>query len=250
MICVNKLCKSFGRNHVLREIDLEIAPGSVVAVIGPSGAGKSTLLRCINLLERPESGTIQVDDIALDCRHFSKHDMYRLRRKMSMVFQSFNLFVHKTALANVEEGLVVVQKMRRREARELAQYHLQKVGLADKMNAFPSELSGGQQQRVAIARAVAMNPRVILFDEPTSALDPELVQEVLASIRQVAAEGNTMVVVTHELSFARDLASDLVFLESGKILETGKAKDFFAGPKTDRASSFLRQYFTDYTFQI
>jgi L-cystine transport system ATP-binding protein len=250
MISVSKLRKSFGETKVLHEIDLEVAPGSVVAIIGPSGAGKSTLLRCLNLLERPESGTIRVDDLLLNYERFTKHEMYRLRRKMSMVFQSYNLFAHRTALANVEEGLVVVQKMRREDARKLACLHLEKVGLADKMNAYPSELSGGQQQRVAIARAVAMNPRVILFDEPTSALDPELSREALASIKKVAAEGNTMVVVTHELSFARDVATEIIFLDGGKITETGSAKEFFSHPQTERARSFLQQYFVDYTFQI
>jgi L-cystine transport system ATP-binding protein len=188
--------------------------------------------------------------MTLNFGHFSKQDMYTLRRKMSMVFQSYNLFAHKTALANVEEGLLVVRKMRREEARELARHHLEKVGLANKMDAYPSELSGGQQQRVAIARAAAMRPRVILFDEPTSALDPELSQEVLASIKKVAAEGNTMIVVTHELMFARELATKVVFLDGGAITEEADAKEFFAHPATGRARAFLRQYFADYSFQI
>ena len=250
MISIKGLSKSFGADQVLKDIDLDIPAGSVVALIGPSGAGKSTLLRSINLLERPEAGTIRVDDLFLDYRHVGKHDMYRLRRKMAMVFQSFNLFAHKTALGNVEEGLVAVQKIRRPEARDLARHHLEKVGLAGKLNAYPSELSGGQQQRVAIARAVAMNPQVILFDEPTSALDPELVQEVLGTIRAVAAEGNTLVVVTHELNFARELASKVVFIDDGRILESSEAKDFFARPQTERAAAFLSQYFSDYTFSI
>ena len=250
MIRIQNLSKTFGGEHALKNINLDIPAGSVVALIGPSGAGKSTLLRCINLLERPESGSIRVGDLTLDYRHIHQHDMYRLRRKMAMVFQSFNLFAHKTALGNVEEGLVVVQKMPRREARDLARRHLEKVGLADKLNAYPSELSGGQQQRVAIARAVAMHPEVILFDEPTSALDPELVQEVLASIRTVAAEGNTLVVVTHELSFARELASQVVFLDGGTIVEAADAATFFAHPQSERAAAFLNQYFSDYTFSI
>jgi L-cystine transport system ATP-binding protein len=250
VITIKNLSKSFGGEHALKNIDLDIPAGSVVAIIGPSGAGKSTLLRCINLLERPQSGTIRVDDMALDYRHFSKQEMYRLRRKMAMVFQSFNLFSHKTALGNVEEGLIAVQKMARREAHALARYHLEKVGLAGKLDSYPSQLSGGQQQRVAIARAVAMNPQLILFDEPTSALDPELVQEVLASIRKVAAEGRTLVVVTHELSFARELADWVVFLENGVILEASDAKSFFSHPQTERAAAFLNQYFNDFTFSI
>ena len=250
MISIKNLSKSFGADAVLKNIDLDIPAGSVVALIGPSGAGKSTLLRCINLLEQPEAGSIAVGDMTLDYRHFTKQDRYRLRRKTAMVFQSFNLFAHKTALGNVEEGLVVVRKVPRREAREQARYHLEKVGLSDKLSSYPSELSGGQQQRVAIARAVAMNPEVILFDEPTSALDPELVQEVLATIRKVAAEGNTLVVVTHELSFARELATKVVFLDGGTILEAQDAAGFFSHPQTERAAAFLNQYFSDYTFTI
>jgi L-cystine transport system ATP-binding protein len=247
---VRGLCKSFGKNRVLKNISLDIAPGSVTAILGPSGAGKSTLLRCMNLLERPESGTITVGDQTLDYRRFTRQEMYSLRRKMSMVFQGYNLFAHKTALSNVEEGLIVVRGMGRAEAGELARHHLEKVGLADKMDAYPAQLSGGQQQRVAIARAVAMNPQVILFDEPTSALDPELVQEVLQSMRRVAAEGNTMVVVTHELSFARDAATQVVFLADGEITETEETREFFAHPKTERAQSFLQQFIPDFGYQI
>ncbi|MDR1105712.1 MAG: amino acid ABC transporter ATP-binding protein [Treponema sp.] len=250
MISIRSLNKSYGDNHVLHDINLDVAPGAVVVIIGPSGSGKSTLLRCINLLERSQSGFITVDDETLDCRHYTKKDTYRLRRKTSMVFQGYNLFLHKTALANVEEGLLVVRKMPRRKARELARYHLEKVGLGDKMSAYPSSLSGGQQQRVAIARAVAMNPRVILFDEPTSALDPELVQEVLGTMRKVAAEGNTMIVVTHELAFAREVGTSVVFLEKGRILEEGPTKEFFSHPKKERTRQFLQQFSPDYSFQI
>jgi len=250
MIEINGLHKTFGENEVLRGIDLTVSPGSVVAVLGPSGAGKSTLLRCINLLERPDAGKIRIDDLSLDYRHFTKQEMYMLRRKTSMVFQSYNLFAHRTALANVMEGLVIVQKMPVKEAEEAARAELAKVGLADKADAWPTQLSGGQQQRVAIARAVVMRPKVILFDEPTSALDPELVQEVLQTMRLVASEGHTMIVVTHELAFARDAASDIVFLAEGKILEKGPTGEFFSNPKTERAKAFLQQYSPDYGFQI
>ena len=191
-----------------------------------------------------------MDGESFGCSSYTKGDAYRLRRKTSMVFQSYNLFLHKTALANVEEGLIVVRKMTRQQAREISEYHLEKMGLADKMNAYPAELSGGQQQRVAIARAVAMNPKVILFDDPTSALDPELVQEVLVAMKKVAAEGNTMIVVTHELTFARDVGTKIVFLEQGFILEEGQAKEFFAHPQKERTRQYLQRFSMDYSFHI
>jgi ABC-type polar amino acid transport system ATPase subunit len=250
MIAIHGLNISFGGNRVLRNIDLEVEPGSVVVIIGPSGAGKSTLLRCINLLETPESGTIRIGGQTLDYKTHTKHEVYSLRRKTSMVFQGYNLFLHKTALANVEKGLVAVKGMSKKEARDLAVFHLEKTGLADKLLAYPAELSGGQQQRVAIARAVAMNPQVILFDEPTSALDPELVQEVLLSMRKVASEGNTMIVVTHELAFARDVGSKIVFLADGTILEQESPGEFFTHPRTERARAFMRQFSGDYEYQI
>jgi L-cystine transport system ATP-binding protein len=250
MITIHGLNKSFGGNHVLRNIDLDVEQGSVVVIIGPSGAGKSTLLRCINMLETPESGTIHIDEQTFDYKKHTKHEVYSLRRKTSMVFQGYNLFLHRTALANVEEGLITVKGMSRKEARELAAAQLEKVGLADKLSAYPAELSGGQQQRVAIARAVAMNPRVVLFDEPTSALDPELVQEVLVSMRKVASDGNTMIVVTHELSFARDVGSKIVFLAGGAILEQESPREFFFHPRSDRARIFLQQFSNDYGYQI
>jgi ABC-type polar amino acid transport system ATPase subunit len=250
MIAIHGLNISFGENHVLRNIDLEVEPGSVVVIIGPSGAGKSTLLRCINLLETPESGTIRIGDQTLNYKTHTKQEVYRLRRKTSMVFQGFNLFLHKTALANVEEGLVTVKGMSKKDARSLAVFYLEKAGLADKLSAYPAQLSGGQQQRVAIARAVAMNPQVILFDEPTSALDPELVQEVLSSMRKVASEGITMIVVTHELAFARDVGSKIVFLSEGAVLEQERPAIFFARPRTERARTFMQQFSGDYGYQI
>jgi L-cystine transport system ATP-binding protein len=250
MISLRGIHKSFDTNHVLHGIDLDVERSQVVVILGPSGSGKSTLLRCINLLEMPESGTITIDGQTLDSKKHTRRDIYELREKTSMVFQSYNLFPHKTALANVEEGLLAVRKMAKKEAQELALYQLEKVGLSDKINAYPAELSGGQQQRVAIARAVAMNPKVILFDEPTSALDPELVQDVLVSIRKVAAEGNTMIVVTHELAFARDLGSTIVFIADGNILEQSPPDKFFRQPETDRARQFLQQFSADYGYQI
>ncbi|MDR0710515.1 MAG: amino acid ABC transporter ATP-binding protein [Spirochaetaceae bacterium] len=250
MIAIHGLNISFGENRVLKNIDLDVEPGTVVVIIGPSGAGKSTLLRCINLLETPESGTICIGEQTLDYKTHTKHEVYSLRRKTSMVFQGYNLFLHKTALANVEEGLITVKGMSKKEARDMAVFHLEKVGLADKLSAYPAELSGGQQQRVAIARAVAMNPQVILFDEPTSALDPELVQEVLLSMRKVASEGNTMIVVTHELAFARDVGSKIVFLAEGTILEQESPGCFFTHPRTERARVFMQQFSGDYGYQI
>jgi L-cystine transport system ATP-binding protein len=250
MIEIRGLNKSYGGNQVLYDIDLEVLPSNVVVIIGPSGSGKSTLLRCINLLERPESGIIRVNGETLDYQNHTKKEVYQLRRKTSMVFQGYNLFLHMTALANVEEGLIAVRGMSRPQARELAVYHLEKVGLADKLTAYPAELSGGQQQRVAIARAVAMEPKVILFDEPTSALDPELVQEVLISMRKVAAEGNTMIVVIHELAFARDVGTKIIFLAEGRILEQAEAKEFFARPKMERTQQFLQQFSADYAYTI
>ncbi|GHT77653.1 arginine ABC transporter ATP-binding protein [Spirochaetia bacterium] len=250
MIEIRGLNKSYGANHVLHDIDLDVTPGSVVVIIGPSGSGKSTLLRCVNLLETPESGTIRINDQTLEYQKHTKAEVYELRRKTSMVFQGYNLFLHMTALANVEEGLVTVRGMSRPQAKELARYQLEKVGLAEKMSAYPAELSGGQQQRVAIARAVAMEPKVILFDEPTSALDPELVQEVLVSMRKVASEGNTMIVVTHELSFARDVGTKVVFLSDGRILEQAEAKEFFEHPRFERTQQFLQQFSADYGYQI
>jgi ABC-type polar amino acid transport system ATPase subunit len=246
MITIHGLNISFGENHVLQNINLEVEQGSVVVIIGPSGAGKSTLLRCVNLLETPESGTIRIGDQTLNYKTHTKNEVYSLRRKTSMVFQGYNLFLHKTALANVEEGLVTVKGMSKKEARDLAVFHLEKTGLADKLLAYPPELSGGQQQRVAIARAVAMNPQVILFDEPTSALDPELVQEVLVSMKKVASEGNTMIVVTHELAFARDVGSKIVFLADGMILEQDNPGCFFTRPRTERARMFMQQFSGDY----
>jgi L-cystine transport system ATP-binding protein len=244
MITVEKLTKEFKGNQVLKGIDLKVEPGEVVAIIGPSGSGKTTLLRCLNLLEEPSSGTIVVGDIKIDGnKPLSQQQglIRQLRQHVGFVFQNFNLFPHRTALENVIEGPTVVKKVPREQAVELARKLLAKVGLAGKEDAYPRRLSGGQQQRVAIARALAMEPEVILFDEPTSALDPELVGEVLNAIRALAEENRTMVIVTHEMKFARDVANRVVFIDKGVIVEQGEAKELFANPKEERTRQFLER---------
>jgi cystine transport system ATP-binding protein len=244
MITVEKLTKEFKGNQVLKGIDLNVEPGEVVAIIGPSGSGKTTFLRCLNFLEEPTSGTIVVGDIKVDSsKPISQQQglIRQLRQHVGFVFQNFNLFPHRTALENVIEGPIVVKKMPREQAVELGRTLLAKVGLAGKEDAYPRRLSGGQQQRVAIARALAMEPEVILFDEPTSALDPELVGEVLSAIRALAEEKRTMVIVTHEMSFARDVANRVVFIDKGVIVEQGEAKALFANPKEERTRQFLER---------
>jgi polar amino acid transport system ATP-binding protein len=226
---------------VLKGVSLNVDAGQVVCLIGPSGSGKSTLLRCINGLETHDAGTITVDGLAVDAR--SKH-IHELRMQVGMVFQRFNLFPHRSALENVCEGPVFVKKEGRAQAREKARHLLDKVGLAHRIDAYPSELSGGQQQRVAIARALAMEPKAILFDEPTSALDPELVGEVLNVMRQLAYDGMTMIVVTHEMSFAREVADRVCFLYDGTICEEGAAADLLERPQHPRTRDFLRRVLT------
>ncbi|SDG04544.1 L-cystine ABC transporter ATP-binding protein /Diaminopimelate ABC transporter ATP-binding protein [Pseudomonas seleniipraecipitans] len=245
MITVRNLTKAFKGQTVLAGIDLDIAPGEVVAIIGPSGSGKTTLLRCLNLLETPDSGSIRVADIEIDAsKPISQQQglIRKLRQHVGFVFQSFNLFPHRTALENVIEGPVVVKKQPRPQAVELGRQLLAKVGLAGKEDAFPKRLSGGQQQRVAIARALAMEPQVILFDEPTSALDPELVGEVLATIRALAEEKRTLVIVTHEMSFARDVANRAIFIDNGVIVEQGDARELLSAPKQARTQQFLSKF--------
>ncbi|EZP28881.1 L-cystine ABC transporter ATP-binding protein TcyN [Pseudomonas sp. RIT288] len=245
MIVVEKLTKQFKGQEVLKGIDLEVKEGEVVAIIGPSGSGKTTFLRCLNFLEQPTSGRIKVGDIEIDTsRPLSQQQslVRNLRQHVGFVFQNFNLFPHRTALENVIEGPIVVKKMPREQAVALGMKLLAKVGLAGKEDAYPRRLSGGQQQRVAIARALAMEPEVILFDEPTSALDPELVGEVLATIRGLAEEKRTMVIVTHEMGFARDVANRVVFFDKGVIVEQGEAKALFANPKEERTKQFLSKF--------
>ncbi|ELZ8934181.1 L-cystine ABC transporter ATP-binding protein TcyN [Cronobacter dublinensis] len=242
---VKNLVKQFHGQTVLHGIDLEVQTGEVVAIIGPSGSGKTTLLRSINLLEQPESGTVRVGDILIDTAKSAREQrgMVRaLRQQVGFVFQSFNLFPHRTVLENIIEGPVIVKGEPKAEATARARELLAKVGLSGKENSYPKRLSGGQQQRVAIARALAMRPEVILFDEPTSALDPELVGEVLNTIRQLAQEKRTMVIVTHEMSFARDVADRAIFMDQGKIVEQGEAKALFANPTQPRTRQFLDKF--------
>ncbi|MEU1890217.1 amino acid ABC transporter ATP-binding protein [Streptomyces pristinaespiralis] len=228
--------KHFGQLHVLQDIHLTVGRGEVVVVIGPSGSGKSTLCRIINRLETVESGDILIDGQPLPAEG---RDLARLRADVGMVFQSFNLFAHKTVLANVSLGPVKARGRKREEADRRSRELLERVGLADQAHKYPAQLSGGQQQRVAIARALAMDPKVMLFDEPTSALDPEMINEVLEVMQQLAAEGMTMVVVTHEMGFARSAANRVVFMADGRIIEDRTPDDFFTHPETDRAKDFL-----------
>jgi len=244
---VKNLVKKFHGQTVLHGIDLEVNEGEVVAIIGPSGSGKTTLLRSINLLEHPESGSIRVGTITIDtARALSqqKGEIRQLRQHVGFVFQSFNLFPHRTVLENIIEGPVIVKGEAKAEAETRARELLAKVGLSGKETSYPKRLSGGQQQRVAIARALAMRPDVILFDEPTSALDPELVGEVLSTIRQLAQEKRTMVIVTHEMSFARDVADRAIFMDQGRIVEQGPAKTLFADPQQPRTRQFLEKFLT------
>ncbi|MZQ86415.1 ATP-binding cassette domain-containing protein [Paenibacillus sp. 5J-6] len=250
MIHLSNITKSFGRNQVLKGINLTVNKGEVVAILGPSGSGKTTLLRCLNYLEKPNDGAIVIDNFSVDCKKASKKDIHQLRQKTAMVFQQYNLFRHKTALENVMEGLLIVKKLPKDEARSISVELLQKVGLGEKLDAYPSQLSGGQQQRVGIARALALNPEVILFDEPTSALDPELVGEVLAVIRKIAKEGITMIIVTHEMTFAQDVASHVVFMDEGAIVEEGKPNELFNRPKEERTKQFLSRIRPELSYSI
>lgn len=240
LIEIEHLSKSFpGGTEVLKDISLEIHKGDIVAIIGPSGTGKSTLLRCLNYLTVPSEGKIRIGECWVDAKSHTKEEVYALRRKSSMVFQQFNLFKNKTALENVMEALTKVQKMPKAEAEEISKRLLEQVGMGDRMDFYPSKLSGGQQQRVGIARALAVNPEVILFDEPTSALDPEWVKEVLATIQEVAKEGRTMIIVTHEISFARQVANRILFMEEGKIQVDAPPEEFFSDTKQERLQQFL-----------
>lgn len=247
MIKIESVHKYFGKNHVLDDINLEIQQGEVMCVVGPSGSGKSTLLRCLNHLERITSGKIYIDNELADHRENDKDILKTDPKKVSalcaelgMVFQRFNLFPHKTALQNVSIAPITVRKIDKAKAEDKAMALLTKVGLAEKANEYPSRLSGGQQQRVAIARALAMEPKIMLFDEPTSALDPELVGEVLEVMKQLARDGMTMMVVTHEMGFAREVGTRLIFMDQGKIVEQGIPKEVFENPKNERTKEFFR----------
>ncbi|WP_301172059.1 amino acid ABC transporter ATP-binding protein [Brevibacillus nitrificans] len=241
MISITDLHKQFAQLKVLRGISLDVAKGKVVVIIGPSGSGKTTLLRCLNALEVPTSGSVQIGDVRLDfSKKVERSSLPILRKQTGMVFQSYNLFPHMTALENVMEGPVTVKKISKEKAREKASSLLVKVGLGDKLDHYPAQLSGGQQQRVGIARALAMDPQVMLFDEPTSALDPELVGEVLKVMKELAQEGMTMVVVTHEMGFARDVADEVIFMDQGVIVEHGTPQQLFTEPREERTRQFLQ----------
>ena len=243
IIQIHQLKKSFGTNEVLQGIDLSVSKSEVVVIMGPSGSGKSTLLRCLNFLEEPSEGTIQIGEFQVitggKIDSNIKKAIRELRKRTGFVFQSFNLFPHKTAIENVMEGPIVIHGAKKEDARKLGEALLTKVGLGERCDYYPAQLSGGQQQRVAIARSLALNPMVMLYDEPTSALDPELVREVLQVIKDLAQEGMTMIIVTHEMSFAKDVADRVVFMDNGVIVEQGTSEEIFGNPKEERTRQFL-----------
>ena len=239
MLSLRNVYKDFGGNVVLNNVSLDVDQGDVVAILGPSGSGKTTLLRCAGYLTKADSGTLIMDDKQYDMKKISSKELREYRKKVGFVFQNFNLYGNKTALGNVTLGLTVAQKMPKEEAEKIGRDLLDRVGLSDRIDYYPSKLSGGQQQRVAIARALATNPEVVFFDEPTSALDPELTGEVLNVIKQLADEGRTMIVVTHEMEFARKVATRVVFMEDGVIVEQNTAKEFFENPKEERTKEFI-----------
>ena len=240
MLEIRDVRKQFDGLKVLDGISFDVEKSDVVAILGPSGSGKTTLLRCLNFLEKADSGTMIFDGNEVDLHNAPKAEIARLRRKTAFVFQNFNLFLNKTALENVTLGLTAGLGMKKPDAVEIAMKMLEKVGMADKAGSYPAQLSGGQQQRVAIARALATNPEIIFFDEPTSALDPELIGEVLNVMRNLAEEGMTMLVVTHEMSFARNVSNKVIFIEDGHVVESGPSSSFFANPKEERTKAFLR----------
>jgi len=242
MLKIRGIRKAFGSNEVLKGIDLDVDDGEVVAVIGSSGSGKTTLLRCINFLERADHGTMEIAGDPIDFASMTKKDIDRMRRHTSMVFQQYNLFKNKTALENITEGLIYARGMSKSEAADEASKLLVKVGLEDRMSYYPKQLSGGQQQRIGIARALALKPDLLLLDEPTSALDVEKVGEVLAVIKEIAREKQTMLIVTHELQFAREVSNRIIFIEDGVIVEEGEARELFEHPKQLRTKEFLRTY--------
>lgn len=247
MLQVNNLHKRFGDLEVLKGVNIEVNKGDVIAILGPSGSGKTTFLRCLNFLERAEHGEISFGDIVTGFSDAGKNEIINIRKRTGFVFQNYNLITTKTALQNVMEPLVVVQKKPKELAKQIAKNALDKVGLANRYDYYPSQLSGGQQQRVGIARAIAVQPDVILFDEPTSSLDPELVGEVLSVIKKIAEEGTTMLIVTHELSFARDVASRVIFMEGGVVVEENNTKEFFQHPQNRRTIEFLKNFLPEYS---
>jgi len=250
VLAIKDLHLSFNNNEILKGIDLTVNKGDVVTLIGPSGTGKTTLLRCINCLEIPSKGEITLSNLQLNYETISKNDILKLRRKTAMVFQQFNLFKNKTVLENVMEAQIVVQGKKKKEAYEKSIEELEKVGLLDKLESYPSELSGGQQQRVSIARALALEPEVVLFDEPTSALDPELVGEVLKVIENVARSGMTIVLVTHEMSFAQSISTKIVFMDKGLIVEEGTPQYIFEESDNVRTKAFLNHFKSNKTVSV
>lgn len=239
MIEIKNVKKAFGKQEVLKDVSVKVEDGDVVVILGPSGSGKTTLLRCINFLENADAGQLSIGDITVDLRKATKKQILGIRRKTAFVFQNYNLFANKTAIENVMEGLVTARRIPKSEARRIAKETLDWVGLSDKYDYYPSQLSGGQQQRVGIARAVALDPEVILFDEPTSALDPELVGEILGLIKRVAEKGITMIVVTHEISFAQNVADKVLFMDGGVVVEEGTPEEILVRPKEERTKRFL-----------
>ncbi|MGL5068268.1 MAG: amino acid ABC transporter ATP-binding protein [Sarcina sp.] len=242
MIKVENLAKRFKDNEVLKDISLEVDKGEVVVILGPSGSGKSTLLRCLNYLEKPNKGKITIGNVKVNAQKVSGKEITNLRKQSAMVFQSYNLFNNRTVLENITEALLIVKKMKKNEAQEVSLKMLEKVGMSDKKDAYPKTLSGGQKQRVSIARAMAINPEVILFDEPTSALDPELVSEVLAVIKGLAKEHRTMIIVTHEMTFAKEVGDRIIFMEGGVVVEEGTSEQIFTNPKEKRTKEFLKKF--------
>ena len=240
MLEISGVKKAFGEKEILKGINLQVEKGDVVAILGPSGSGKTTFLRCLNFLERADSGTLVFDGQPYDLHGASRKDIIRVRQKTAFVFQSYNLFLNKTVLQNVTLGLISGSGMKKAEAREKAVRSLERVGMGDRLDSYPYQLSGGQQQRVAIARGLASDPEIIYFDEPTSALDPELIGEVLSVMRKLAQEGMTMLVVTHEMDFARTVSNKVIFMENGVIVESGASQAFFENPKEARSKEFIR----------
>lgn len=250
MLEIKNIHKAFGSNEVLKGVSVKVEKGDVIVILGPSGSGKTTLLRCIDFLEKADQGEIIFDDIHADFAHVSKKTISQIRKKTAFVFQNYNLFNNKTALQNVTEGLIVARKVPKEQAIEIGKKALDKVGLSERYDYYPSQLSGGQQQRVGIARAIAVNPDIILFDEPTSALDPELIGEVLNVMKELAKEGTTMVVVTHEMRFAQDVANKVIFMDGGKVVEEGTPDEIFSRPKEERTRQFLRRILPDFDYVI
>ena len=250
MLQVEHVAKKFGDRQVLEDVNLKVNQGDVVVILGPSGSGKTTFLRCLNHLEKVDSGSLKLADKDYDLGKLTKKDILEIRQKTAFVFQHYNLFANKTALENILEGLVIARKIPKEEAIKRAEAALEKVDLLAYKDYYPSQLSGGQQQRIGIARAIAVKPEVILLDEPTSALDPELVGDVLDVLKQLAKEGVTMVVVTHEMGFARDVANHVIFMDGGKIVEENNAHEFFSRPKEERTKQFLARILSDATYSV